>query len=237
MSLDRPFTTKTDWVYHRLRTEILSGSLKPDDRLRLTTLARRFETSEMPVREALRMLQRDGLVSFENHRGATVIKLSLQRAAEIVAMRMHLEVLAIREAAPHHTPRSLAEIAGVLERMDRQAEARQAPRFSEGNRRFHTLLYEPGLNRTLTEEIQVLWDRVWRARARSIFALDPTRMQAAQADHWAILEAVRAGQPDRAAEAMAQHRANTLASWARAVAEEAVSAEQPAALTRPKPMA
>jgi DNA-binding GntR family transcriptional regulator len=220
MNLDRPFTTKTDWVYHRLRTEILDGSLKPDDRLRLTSLARRFETSEMPVREALRMLQRDGLVSFESHRGATVIKLSLQRAAEIVAVRMHLEVLATADAVPHHTAETLAQLADILERMDRQAEARQAQRFTEANRRFHTLLYAPGPNRTLTDEIQVLWDRVWRARARSIFALDPTRMQAAQAEHWAIFEAARAGDADGAAQAMARHRANTLASWRRAAASD-----------------
>src|SRR6185436_20783178 len=88
MNIDRPFTTKTDWVYHRLRGEILEGSLKPDDRLRLSSLAQRFQTSEMPVREALRMLQRDGLISFANHRGATVVKLSMERAAEIVSVRM-----------------------------------------------------------------------------------------------------------------------------------------------------
>jgi DNA-binding GntR family transcriptional regulator len=220
MNLDRPFTTKTDWVYNRLRAEILDGSLKPDDRLRLTTLARRFETSEMPVREALRMLQRDGLISFESHRGATVTNLSIQRAAEIVAVRMHLEVLATAEGVAHHTAGTLSELAEMLERMDRQAEARQAQRFTEGNRRFHTLLYEPGPNRMLKEEIQVLWDRVWRARARSIFALDPNRMQAAQVEHWAIFEAARAGDADRAAEAMARHRANTLASWRKAVGAE-----------------
>lgn len=218
MNLDRPFTTKTDWVYNRLRAEILDGSFKPDDRLRLTSLARRFETSEMPVREALRMLQRDGLVSFESHRGATVINLSTQRAAEIVAVRMHLEVLATADAVPHHRPESIAELTAILERMDRQARARQAQRFTEGNRRFHTALYEPGPNRMLKEEIQVLWDRVWRARARSIFALDPTRMLAAQVEHWAILEGVRAGDAETAAQAMARHRANTQESWQSAAA-------------------
>ena len=221
MTLDRPFTTKTDWVYNRLRAEILEGSLKPDDRLRLTTLARRFETSEMPVREALRMLQRDGLVSFESHRGATVVKLSLQRAAEIVAVRMHLEVLATAEATPHHDRGSIAELAGILERMDRQAQARQSQRFSEGNRRFHSLCYAPGPNPILQDEIQILWDRVWRARARSIFALDPERMRAAQKEHWAILDAVRAGDPEAAAEAMTRHRANTLESWRDVVSAEA----------------
>jgi len=213
MNIDRPFTTKTDWVYNRLRSEILEGSLKPDDRLRLSSLARRFETSEMPVREALRMLQRDGLISFANHRGATVVKLSMQRAAEIVSVRMHLEVLAIADAAPHHTSDTLAEATDLLERMDRLAQARQPQRFTDTNRRFHAALYAPGRNDVLKQEIQILWDRVWRARPRSIFALDPVRMQTAQAEHRAILDSVRKRDAARAAEAMSRHRSKTLGSW------------------------
>ena len=91
----------------------------------------------------------------------------------------------------------------------------------EGNRRFHTLCYAPGPNRILQEEIQILWDRVWRARARSIFALDPERMRAAQKEHWAILEAIRASDAEAAAAAMERHRANTLESWRMVVSAEA----------------
>jgi DNA-binding GntR family transcriptional regulator len=167
----------------------------------------------MPVREALRMLQRDGLISFENHRGATVVKLSLQRAAEIVSVRMHLEVLAIADAAPHHTSDTIAELTELLERMDRQAQARQAQRFTETNRRFHAALHAPGRNDVLKDEIQILWDRVWRARPRSIFALDPVRMQAAQAEHKIILDAVRKGDATLAGQAMSRHRSKTLGSW------------------------
>src|SRR5215475_3753305 len=122
----RPFTTKTDWVYDQLRARILDGQHKGDGRLRLTALAREFQISEMPVREALRMLQRDGLVRMENHRGATVVNLSWERAAEIVSMRMHLEVLALREAAGRHTPRSIEEIARLLRRMDDDLAAGRA---------------------------------------------------------------------------------------------------------------
>src|SRR5262245_64496864 len=113
---DRPFTTKTEWVYQQLRARILGGGDKLDPRLRLTALAREFQISEMPVREALRMLQRDGLVRMENHRGATIVNLSWERAAEIVSMRMHLEVLALREAAGRHSPREIEEIGELLRR-------------------------------------------------------------------------------------------------------------------------
>jgi len=215
--LDRPFTTKTEWVYDRLRTRILGGQLKPGDRLRLTTLAQEFQTSEMPVREALRMLQRDGLVHMESHRGATVVSLSLERAAEIVAMRMHLEVLATREAAGRHSQKSLGGIERLLTRMDGFAAAGQADRFSQANRDFHTLIYAPGPNGALKQEIQDLWDRVWRTRSKSIFGMDGARMAAAQREHRAIFEAIRLGGSEPAAAAMERHRAATMESWRRIV--------------------
>jgi DNA-binding GntR family transcriptional regulator len=218
VALDRPFTTKTDWVYEQLRARILGGGAKGDGRLRLTALAQEFRISEMPVREALRMLQRDGLVRMENHRGATVINLSWEHAAEIVSMRMHLEVLALREATGRHSPASIEEIARLLRRMDDDAAAGRAGQFSQGNREFHTRLYAPGPNAALKQEIQDLWDRVWRARAASIFAVDPARMAQAQAEHRKILAAVRRGDADAAAAAMERHRTNTMASWHRVVA-------------------
>jgi DNA-binding GntR family transcriptional regulator len=223
MLQDRPFTTKTEWVYDRLRGRILDGELKPDDRLRLSALAREFQTSEMPVREALRMLQRDGLIQIESHRGATVVNLSFERAAEIVAVRMHLEILATREAAGRHSAKSLEEIERLLTRMDGFAAARQAGRFSTGNREFHTRLYAPAPNATLEQEIQDLWDRVWRARSKSIFELDEARMEAAQREHWAVFEGVRRGDAEAAAAAMARHREATVASWRRIVASTTAS--------------
>lgn len=216
--LDRPFTTKTDWVYEQLRARILGGAHGPDGRLRLTALAQEFQISEMPVREALRMLQRDGLVRMESHRGATIVTLSGEHAAAIVSMRMHLEVLAAREAAGRHTPQSLDEIARLLKRMDDDAAAGRADKFSRGNRDFHTLLYAPGPNAALKQEIQSLWDRVWRARAASIFAVEPQRMTQAQQEHRKILAGLRRGDPDAAASAMERHRAHTMASWDRMIA-------------------
>jgi DNA-binding GntR family transcriptional regulator len=214
----RPFATKTEWVYERLREQILDGSFKPDDRLRLTELARRFEISEMPVREALRMLQRDGLIEFHSHRGAVVVNLSWSHAADIIAVRTHLEVLAIGEAAMHHTLASLAGLRRIVAAMDGYAEADQPTKFSQSNRAFHTALYAPCPNKALTQEIQSLWDRVWRARAQSIFDVDRARMMSAQAEHRALLAAVETLDSRTAIEAMTIHRDRTLAAW-RAVVE------------------
>ncbi|SRR6266481_1679216 len=211
---ERPFATKSEWVYEQLRRRILGGTYKPDDRLRLTELAREFNMSEMPVREALRMLQRDGLIEMHSHRGASVANLSWSRAAEIVSVRMHLEVLAVREAAPGHDKSSLAELGKILDRMDRDRAAGSAARFSTGNREFHRRLYEPGANTVLKQEITDLWDRVWRARAQSIFEVDRTRMTAAQAEHRAILAALARNDANAAVVAASRHRDHTLQSWA-----------------------
>jgi DNA-binding GntR family transcriptional regulator len=210
---ERPFATKSEWVYEQLRRRILAGTYKPDDRLRLTELAREFNMSEMPVREALRMLQRDGLIEMHSHRGASVANLSWSMAAEIVSVRMHLEVLAVREAAPGHDKSSLAELSKILDRMDRDLAAGSAARFSTGNREFHRRLYEPGANTVLKQEITDLWDRVWRARAQSIFEVDRGRMTAAQAEHRAILAALSKNDAEAAVIAASRHRDRTLLSW------------------------
>ena len=214
---DRPFATKSEWVYEQLRRRILGGGYKPDDRLRLTELAREFNMSEMPVREALRMLQRDGLIEMHSHRGASVANLSWSRAAEIVSVRMHLEVMAVREAAKSHDKSSLADLTKILDRMDRDLTAGSAARFSTGNREFHRRLYEPGSNAVLKQEIEELWDRVWRARSQSIFEVDRPRMAAAQTEHRAILAALAKGEGEAAAKAAIRHRDGTLESWAEIV--------------------
>jgi DNA-binding GntR family transcriptional regulator len=218
-SAERPFATKCEWVYERLRSRILDGAYKPDDRLRLTELAREFKMSEIPVREALRMLQRDGLVDMQSHRGAAVTNLSWSRAAEIVSVRMHLEILAVSEAVGGHDRASLAGLRKLLDRMDHDAEAGAPARFSKNNREFHRQLYEPIGNSVLKQEIQDLWDRVWRARSQSIFEVDRARMTAAQKEHRAILVAVEKKDSQAVVRAAGLHRDHTLSSWANVVRE------------------
>jgi DNA-binding GntR family transcriptional regulator len=208
-----PFQTKAEWVYAKLRERITRGELSEGERLRLTHLASEFETSEMPVREALRMLQRDGLVNIESHRGATVADVSWEWVYEAVMTRMHLEVLAVREATPHHDERTLKGLNELLDRMDVMAEQDRSSRFSQANRELHTRLYEPCPHAVLREEIQELWDRMWRTRSESLFRLQPERMREAQKEHRAIVEAVATQDAELAAERAEEHRVNTLGSW------------------------
>jgi DNA-binding GntR family transcriptional regulator len=215
MSADVPFETKTERVYALLRDRILDGTLRSGQRLRLEPLAEEFSTSHMPIREALRMLQRDGLVEFESHRGAMVTAVTWERVYEAVLTRMHLETIAAREATPHHDGATVAALERSAMRMDTFAERGHARRFSEENRAFHTALYEPCPYRLLKAQIQSLWDAMWRTRSHSLFHLDPARMTAAQREHRLILDAVREGDAEGAEARAAEHRDRTLDAWRR----------------------
>jgi DNA-binding GntR family transcriptional regulator len=214
------FHTKTEWIYAELRDLITAGDLASGSRLRLTELAARFGTSEIPVREALRMLQQDGLVTIESHRGATVAGVSWDELHEAILVRTFLEILAVREATPFHTPETLSGVRAALEAMDRLAQSRSpsAPdRFSEQNREFHRRLYEPCPFPVLRDLIQELWDRVWRTRSQSLFYMEREHMLRVQADHRGIHEAIEAGDADRAASLAEHHRASNLAAWRRVI--------------------
>jgi DNA-binding GntR family transcriptional regulator len=214
MSAPAPrFQTKAEWVYAGLREMIATGELASGERLPMAQLAERFRTSEMPVREALRMLQRDGLVQMESHRGATVAVVDWDRVVEIVSVRMHLEVLAAAEAAVHHTAKTLAPIDELVRRMDRLVERHRATEFSDANRRFHTMLYEPIPSPVLKEEIQSLWERMWRVRSQPLFRMDPDRARLAQREHRAMLDAVGRHDPEAADAAARTHRHATLEAW------------------------
>lgn len=211
-------STKTEYVYDNLRREILGGTWKPDQRLRLGELAARYETSEMPVREALRMLHRDGLIIMHNHRGAMVSKLSPERAAEYVEVRMLLEIYAASSSTPFHSDESIARLHQIQARMQKAVEAGQTGRFRQMNRELHEAIYAPCPNSVLKSTLAELWDQVWRARSESIFDADRNRMAGALAEHAAIVDAVATREPARVEAAMDNHRKKTLAAWRQVVA-------------------
>jgi DNA-binding GntR family transcriptional regulator len=214
------FNTKTEWIHAQLRDEIASGRFAAGSRLRLTHLAERFGTSEIPVREALRMLQQEGLVAIESHRGATVANVSGEQLLEAIVIRTYLEILALTEATPLHSDQTLAGVRSVLGRMDElaaQGTSKAATRFSEMNREFHRRLYEPCPYPLLRVQINDLWDQVWRTRSRSLFLVQPEHMVRVQAEHRAIADAVEAGDVTGAETVAKQHRASNIQAWRRII--------------------
>ena len=123
-----------------LRREIIAGTFPPGLELRQEDLALRYGTSRIPVREALRVLQAEGLVTYEINRGATVAGLSLVDAMEILEVRIALECHALRLAVPKLVDAESDAANEVLCEYDAAPEAYQ---WAQMNWRFHSLLYAP----------------------------------------------------------------------------------------------
>jgi DNA-binding GntR family transcriptional regulator len=216
MITPKPPATKSEFIYQQVRREIVEGQLQPGQRLRLAELAERFGISEMPVREALRRLQHDDLIQFENHRGATVSDLGLERTIEIIAVRTYLEVFALTEAVPFHDEKSIKQLRALVTSMRRIKDPDQ---YSDLNRRFHKLLIEPCPNAFVKTEIDGLWNKVWKTRGQSIFQLVPKRLADATREHEEIFEAIVDGKAEQARCAAMAHREQTLDNWRKLLGE------------------
>jgi DNA-binding GntR family transcriptional regulator len=143
-----PRTVK-DLLVDRLRDEIVRGDFEPGEYLRLDDIAARFDVSTMPVREALRELESEGLVTIYPHRGAVVTKLTASDLRDIYDIRATLESMATRPAVARMTEATCRELAAVIERMDQQLGHIAA--LVKLNHQFHTTLYAASGRRHLCE--------------------------------------------------------------------------------------
>lgn len=204
---------KSAYAYEQIRERIADGRLEPGMRLRLRELGEELGLSEMPVREALRMLQRDGMVEIQDHRGATVTEISLAEVLDHVSTRMWLEALAMEQSAPRLDADAIAAAETAFAALEVAAAAGDSAAFSAANRDFHQAL-EVGANPALVDLIGAQWDRAWMARRqRSLFGEEPGRMQRAQAEHRILLDAAVARDGVAARDAMVVHREATIRTW------------------------
>jgi DNA-binding GntR family transcriptional regulator len=163
----------------------------------------------VPVREALKVLEAEGQVTYQAHRGYTVVALSLEELEEIYLARSLLETEMTRRAVPMLDADLILRLESSIARMDEFAGAGDVLRYAEANWDFHFLLFErAGLPR-LYRIIEVLW-RVSEAYRGAIFA--PTWLGLSRKDHRRILEACKTGDVDETIAAQDEHRSNALAS-------------------------
>jgi DNA-binding GntR family transcriptional regulator len=212
-----PPLTKAEYAHSELRRRILDGELPPGTRILLRPAAEELGLSMIPIREAIRMLENDGLVETASHRGATVTEISPAVIVQTISIRMWLEVLALQEATAHHTAETLEHARTLLDGADRAAQAGDALRYSRANRDFHEALEAPAPTR-IRALVGEVWDQLWEARRRmSLFILLPERIDVAQAEHRELLEEVGRKDPRAAGAVMERHRDSTLAAWRNAL--------------------
>lgn len=191
--------TAAQVIFHSLRRAIIDGDLKDGEPLRQDEIAKAFHTSRFPVREALTLLEQQGLVKTQRYKGAVVATLSMQEASEIFDFRAKLEADVIRAAVPNLTPEILAEARDYLERF---AHARDPMDYGALNRSFHACLYSvSGLPYHLTV-IESSVDRIDRyIRAQLVMS----GIARSTEEHLKILEACAAGDAELAAHRTYDH--------------------------------
>ncbi len=218
--------SKARSVYDTLRHRILSGAYHPGERLRLSQIARELDLSEMPVREALRLLQQEGLVVIHLNRGAEVARLSLERGLEIIEARMTLEVAAAEASISGHDPASVAVLQRILLDM---ARARSRPeQFAKKNREFCRALFARCGNGFMRQLIEELWDQVWQASSIYVFELMGDRVAQTMEENQAIVAALRQPDARRLKAVMQRRQRDTITAWRRAVAKRAPPSDQAA---------
>lgn len=148
-----------DWVFQVIRTAIVRGELPGDMPLRQDEISAALSVSHIPVREAFRQLEAQGLVRIYPNRGAVVTKLSCKELSDVMDTRILLEVGALRLALPHITEEDLARARELLELFSKEKDPIKG---AELNLKLHFSLYDPCDNQTLLSLIDQMHANVDR---------------------------------------------------------------------------
>lgn len=191
--------TQSARIARALADRIISGEIPPGARLRQDHVAAEFGASHVPVREAFRELQTQGLAESQPRRGFRVTEFDVAELREVAEMRASLETLALRHAAPNMTHAILEQAEEVTRHGDSASTVRD---WEAANRKFHRLILAPCRMPRLLRTI----DDLQAASARFLFAAWRRDWEArTDHDHRAILEALRKGQTDPACATLARH--------------------------------
>lgn len=205
LSEERPAAQgqEADDIYELLRGAILDGDLKPEEVMSQVALANRLGVSRTPLREALRLLQGEGLIEAEQHRRVRVASMTASDLEELYVMRVALEAEALRLSVPDLTPEDLARLEGYIAEMAHFAETADYRRWTVPHSRFHRALTAPAGQR-ISALLGQLFDHGERYRRLQI---GPIPSSWAIEGHRAILDACKATDRDSAASALANHLA------------------------------
>ena len=188
-------------LYQQLLEAVLEGDLQPGEILVETTLGKRFGVSRTPIREALRMLEQDGVLERVN-RGMRVRPTSSEEVLEIYEVRAILEATAAKDAATRRTDYDLATLDRIFGTMVAAQDA-TPQQMAAINRSFHQAIWHAARNRTLLDLLGRLSVHLRRYPATTYQRAG--RWEAALEEHRQLLEAIRERNPEAAAQVAERH--------------------------------
>ncbi|MBB5112938.1 DNA-binding GntR family transcriptional regulator [Micromonospora echinospora] len=198
-SVSQPQLSET--VAGLLRDRIMSGQLRPGERIRLEKVAQETGLSITPVREALLMLRAEDMVELQPRRGHVVAPLSRQDIIDVFGLQGHIAGELAARVALSITPDQLDDLRQQHERLRRAAQARQVSRVEQLEYEFHRRINRLADARKLSWLLRT----VTRYTPSRFYAADPEWRAGMVADHEALLDALEARDPETVRPVMARH--------------------------------
>jgi DNA-binding GntR family transcriptional regulator len=210
---EAPTAAGVEHAYRGVREAILSGRLRAGQSIPQVALATALNVSRTPLREALRMLQAEGLIEARANQPMRVARMTLSGAEELYAMRIPLEVAAVRLSVPRLTAADLNELEQLRDAMAQFAERGDYAGWDAPHRRFHS-----ALTRRAGERFALMIDQLIDqcSRFRRMF-VERMWSDETEEEHSLLVDACAAGDADRAAVLLAQHLGETAFALLRSV--------------------
>lgn len=211
--------TKRDHIAIELRRMISEGELRRGTRMRQDMLADMFHTSITPVREALRLLEAEGVLVSEAHKGVRVADADYEQVKTVYMLRRLVEPYAMQRAVRRLSPREIDLAECLVAEMEQAAADGDRARLNATNRRFHFLFYANCGNDGLTDEIDQLWQKFpW-----DLLQVLDDRVDESANEHRAMLAAARLGDGEALAKATQWHLTRSFLALGRHLTGEEVA--------------
>lgn len=192
-----------DVVYQTLRTAILKGNLKPGERLMEMKLANKLGVSRTPIREAIRMLEQEGLAITIPRRGAQVAKMTEKDMEDVYEIRRSLELLALSHIKNNLAPEQIAELRYAQKVFEEAVADGDHGEIEKKDNEFHTVIYNAAGNTRLVNIMNGLQEQL--SRYRWAYLQHHARLQQLIEEHKRIVDALESGLEDAAVQATLAH--------------------------------
>lgn len=206
-------STLQDRVYEGLSADITSGALLPGEKLRVAHLAKRFGTSQAPVREALRRLTEEGLADTVPYVGAVVKAPTWSEIQDIYALRIELEAYAIRRILAKKPPLSLAPARRALRELARAVKTGDEVQVIDADLEFHRQICALAGSELTLEMWETIVQRFRGARL-SLLREHPDDLATVVASHESLVDILASGDAALAQAQFREHLASAVATWA-----------------------
>ncbi|MCD8074584.1 MAG: GntR family transcriptional regulator [Lachnospiraceae bacterium] len=192
-----------DVVFQTLRQAILRGDIRPGERLMEIHLAKKLGVSRTPVREALRMLELEGLVTTIPRKGAVVAEITISDLEDVLEVRLALEELAVQIICKKLTKEQLEELKALAAEFCSTLDGDNVVACAEADMKFHDAIYNATGNRRLIQILNNLREQMYRYRME--YLKDKESHQVLAQEHEEILQALEACDEQKALEATSRH--------------------------------